>query len=168
MPIKPTSVRFPVQLFNKLQKLVEEGKYASINVAVIKLLEEALARRNEKGQEKPSTLGLMLKAVLGDDLSKRHIEFLEKRRKQDQMLEDVFRNFLYDKGIDFTTKESIDRIHAEKIDHFYVGKPEPCEFRVIDPEKKKWYCDGKLIPSVVCVAKQQRRLAKGYGCHPSL
>lgn len=166
----PRTYRFSGETIRKLIEIHEKRNFPSQTLALETIIAEAYDSLQIplQPQKKPSTLDLMLKEVLGDDLSKRHIEFLEKRRKQDQSLEDVFRNFLDDKGINLTTKEFIDRIHAEKIDHFYVGKPEPCEYRAIDPEKKKWYCGGKLIPSVVCVAKQKRQLEKGYGCNPLL
>lgn len=42
MPIKPTSVRFSFKTYDKLKKLVDEGKYPSISSAVIKLVEKQL------------------------------------------------------------------------------------------------------------------------------
>lgn len=165
MGTKHKGFRLPIEITTKLEELVKTEKYSSESFIVTKAL-ESFFNAEEKGEQKPYTLVSFLQGVLGDELCKKHIDFLEKRRKGDQSLEDVFRNLIFDKGIDLSTEEFLQIIKVKKIDHFYVGKPEPCEYRAIDPEKKKWYCDGKLIPSVVCIAKQQRQLEKGYVCHP--
>ncbi len=110
-------------------------------------------------QEKPSTLDLVLRKVLGDNFYERHIEWLEQRKEEGQPLEDVFRKFIYHAGMNPTKEEHIERIQeSAKVDPFKILEPEPCHYRVVDPNTNKWYCDGKEIVPAVCIGRQERYL----------
>ena len=154
----------------KLPAPSQEPNFPSQTLALETIIHEAYQKleTSQQFEENPLSLELALQEVLGDELYKRHIDFLEEKKKEGQTLENVFRNFINQQGIKLTTEQWLQLIKQKEIDHFKVGKPEPCPNRAIDPETKKWYCDGKKIPPAVCVARQQRALNHGWKCHPKV
>ena len=166
MGTKLKTFRLPIEIASKLEDLAKSKQYASEAFIVSKALEEFFDSLHKKEEEKPLTFDLFLEQFLGDELSKRHIEFLETAKKEGESLEDVFRKFIEQAGIHPTKEEWKERIKEEaKVDPFKILDPSLCHYRVIT-EQGEWYCDTKKIPSAVCIKRQERFQYMGRKCTP--
>ena len=148
--------RFSGQTIGKLLEVQQKRDFPSITLALETIIAEAY--ESLQAEEKPSTLDLVLRKVLGEDFYKRHIEWLEARKEEGETLEDVFRRFIHRAGMNPIKEELLEWIQkGAKVDPFKILEPEPCHYRVVNP-KDEWFCDGKKIEPAVCVNRQERYL----------
>ena len=148
--------RFSGETIRKLLEVQQQRDFPSITLALETIIAEA--HNSSQAQEKPVTLELCFQQFLGDELSERHIDFLEERKKKQETLQDVFRRFIIANGIDITKEEWKERVaEGAKVNPFKIREPEKCHYRVIT-EEGEWYCDTKKIPPEVCIQRQERYL----------
>ena len=95
--------RFSGQTIRKLLEVQQQRDFPSITLALETIIKEA--HESLQAQEKPSTLDLVLRKVLGDDFYERHIEWLEEKKEEGETLEHVFRRFIKNAGINHTKEE---------------------------------------------------------------
>ncbi len=159
---------FSGETITKLIDIHRERKFPSQTLALETIIDEAHQNLGSSPQfeEKPLTLEDVLSNFLGDELSERHIKFLEEARKEGESLEDVFRKFINWNGIQITKEEWKERIQeGNRPDPFKLRKPEICHYRGIT-EEGEWYCDTKKIPPEVCIKRQERYQYMGRKCTP--